>query len=261
MNQPARLAGEVAIVTGSTSGLGCEMARLFAEHGASVIITGRSHDVGTALATQIGAATNADVAFIAADLTDPADRSALIEQTVARFGKLTVLVNNAVSPTAIAADGAVTDIDAALWHDMLSIALIAAAELCRLAIPHMIAAGGGSIVNVSAKSATLARPALTAYSSAKAALHSLTRSIAVDYSRRGVRCNTLVPGYIQHDTRDAGMTSARRAELEGMQLTRLATARDIAYGALFLASHESEVITGIALPADGGSTAARGKVI
>jgi 3-oxoacyl-[acyl-carrier protein] reductase len=144
---------------------------------------------------------------------------------------------------------------------MLTVALVGAADLCRLAIPHMIAAGGGSIVNVSAKSASLARPGLTAYSSAKAGLNALSRSIAADYSRKGVRCNTLQPGYIIHETRDAGMTPERKTELEAMQLTRLATARDIALSALFLASRDSEVITGIVLPVDGGSTAVRGKVL
>jgi NAD(P)-dependent dehydrogenase (short-subunit alcohol dehydrogenase family) len=92
-------------------------------------------------------------------------------------------------------------------------------------------------------------------------MNALGRSIAADYSRRGVRCNALQPGYIIHEGRDAGMTDARRAELEGMQLTRLATARDVALAALFLASRESEVITGITLPVDGGSTAVRGRLL
>ena len=148
----------------------------------------------------------------------------------------------------------VTAIDHELWHDMLSVTLVATAEMCRLSIPHLINAGGGSIVNVSAKSASLARPGQAAYSSAKAGIE---RAQPVDrrrLPRQGVRCNALQPGYIIHEGRDAGMTDARRAELEGMQLTRLATARDVALSALFLASRESEVITGITLPVDGGST-------
>lgn len=245
-----RLRGEVAIVTGSTGGLGREIAALFVEEGAEVIVTGR---------TECDPVPGAQ--FVAADLTRRDDRARLVDTCLATHGRLTVLVNNAVSPGAIAADGPVTAIDDTLWLEMLSVALVAAADLCRLAIPHMIAAGGGSIVNVSAKSASLARPGLTAYSSAKAGLNALSRSIAADYSRQGVRCNTLQPGYIIHETRDAGMTAERRAELEGMQLTRLATARDIALSALFLASKESEVITGIVLPVDGGSTSVRGKVL
>jgi len=256
-----RLRDEVAIVTGSTSGLGREIATLFAEQGASVVVSGRRVDVGEAIVAGLARASGADHLFVASDLTSPEGREALVDRTVERFGRLTVLVNNAVSPTAIARDGMVTAIDHELWHDMLSVTLVAAAEMCRLAIPHLIDAGGGSIVNVSAKSASLARPDQAAYSSAKAGMNALGRSIAADYSRRGVRCNALQPGYIIHEGRDAGMTDARRAELEGMQLTRLATARDVALAALFLASRKSEVITGITLPVDGGSTSVRGRLL
>jgi NAD(P)-dependent dehydrogenase (short-subunit alcohol dehydrogenase family) len=256
-----RLRDEVAIVTGSTSGLGREIATLFAEEGASVAVSGRRADVGEAIVRALPRVEGADHLFVAGDLTTPEGRAALIDRTIAQFGRLTVLVNNAVSPTAIARDGMVTTIDHQLWHDMLSITLVAAAEMCRLAIPHLLDAGGGSIVNVSAKSASLARPEQAAYSSAKAGMNALSRSIAADYSRRGVRCNALQPGYIIHEGREPNMSDERRAQLEGMQLTRLATARDVALAALFLASRESEVITGITLPVDGGSTSVRGRVL
>lgn len=256
-----RLRDEVAIVTGSTSGLGREIATLFAEQGASVVVSGRRADVGEAIVASLTRAEGADHFFVASDLKTPEGRETLIDRTVERFGRLTVLVNNAVSPTAIAKDGMVTTIDHQLWHDMLSITLVAAAELCRLSIPHLIASGGGSIVNVSAKSASLARPDQAAYSSAKAGMNALSRSIAADYSRQGVRCNALQPGYIIHEGREPNMSDERRAELEGMQLTRLATARDVALAALFLASRESEVITGITLPVDGGSTSVRGRLL
>jgi len=245
-----RLSGEVAIITGSTGGLGRVVAELFVAEGASVVTTGRAER------NPLGGAT-----FVAADITSAGERERLVRETVHSFGKLTVLVNNAVSPDAIARDGPLTTVDESLWHQMLDIALVAAAEMCRLSIPHMIEAGGGSIVNVSAKSATLARPGQTAYSAAKAGMNALSRSIAADYSRQGVRCNTLQPGYIIHETRDQPMSPERRAELEAMQLTRLATARDVALSALFLASKESEVITGIVLPVDGGSTSVRGRVL
>jgi NAD(P)-dependent dehydrogenase (short-subunit alcohol dehydrogenase family) len=256
-----RLRDEVAIVTGSTSGLGRAIVTLFAEEGASVVVNGRRADVGEAIVHELPRVDSAGHLFVAGDLTTPEGRAALIDRTVTQFGRLTVLVNNAVSPTAIARDGMVTTIDHQLWHDMLSITLVAAAEMCRLAIPHLIDAGGGSIVNVSAKSASLARPEQAAYSSAKAGMNALSRSIAADYSRRGVRCNALQPGYIIHEGREPNLSDERRAQLEGMQLTRLATARDVALAALFLASRESEVITGITLPVDGGSTSVRGRVL
>ena len=230
-----RLRDEVAIVTGSTSGLGREIATLFAEQGASVIVSGRRVDAGEAIVAGLARESGANHLFVASDLTTSEGREALVDRTVARFGRLTVLVNNAVSPTAIAHDGVVTAIDHELWHDMLSVTLVATAEMCRLSIPHVINAGGGSIVNVSAKSASLARPGRAAYSTRRRHRHARP----VDRRRllrQGVRCNALQPGYIIHEGRDAGMTDARRAELEGMQLTRLATARDVALAALFLAS-------------------------
>jgi len=152
-----RLRDEVAIVTGSTSGLGREIATLFAEQGASVVVSGRRVDAGEAVVADLARAPGADHLFVASDLTTPEGREELVDRAVARFGRLTVLVNNAVSPSAIARDGMVTSIDHELWHDMLSVTLVATAEMCRLAIPHLIDAGGGSIVNVSAKSATLAQ--------------------------------------------------------------------------------------------------------
>ena len=255
-----RLAGEVTIVTGSTSGLGREIASVFAGEGAAVVVTGRRAGEGEAVAAAL-VERGGTVAFVAADLGRAEDRVRLVDTAVDAFGPVTVLVNNAVSPLAIAADGAVTATDDGLWLDMLSLVVVAAAGLARLVIPGMVAAGRGSIVNVSAKSAHLARPGLAAYSSAKAALDAMSRSIAADHSRAGVRCNTVQPGYILHEHRDASMTTERRAELEAAQLTRLATATDVALAVLFLASREAEVITGVTLPVDGGSTAVRGKVL
>jgi glucose 1-dehydrogenase len=255
-----RLAGEVAIVTGSTSGLGREIARVFASEGAAVVITGRRADAGEVLASELAGA-DGTVIFVAADLQVEPERARLVEAAQHRLGPVSILVNNAVSPDAIAHDGRVTDTDDELWLDMLSLVVVAAAGLARLVIPGMVDAGRGSIVNITAKSAALARPGLAAYSSAKAALDAMSRSIAADHSRSGVRCNTVQPGYILHERRDAGMAAERRAQLEAAQLTRLATPTDVAMAVLFLASREAEVITGVTLPVDGGSTAVRGATL
>jgi NAD(P)-dependent dehydrogenase (short-subunit alcohol dehydrogenase family) len=153
----------------------------------------------------------------------------------------------------------VTDVSAWAFESVLRVNLVAVATLCRLAIPHMLTAGHGSIVNVSSRAAELATPRLAAYAASKGGLNALTRSITVDFARRGVRCNTVQPGYILHEVRDAELTAERRQRLEEMHLTRLATATDVAYAVLFLASRESEVISGITLPVDGGSTAARAR--
>jgi NAD(P)-dependent dehydrogenase (short-subunit alcohol dehydrogenase family) len=253
-----RLRDEVALITGSTRGLGREMARLFAEEGARVVVTGRSPQRGEETVTSITGAGGA-AAFVPADLGDEEQCEALVEAAVLRFGPLTVLVNNAVAGGRDAGDGPVTDVSAWAFESVLRVNLVAVATMCRLAIPHMLTAGHGSIVNVSSRAAELATPRLAAYAASKGGLNALTRSITVDYARRGIRCNTVQPGYILHEVRDAELTEERRQRLEEMHLTRLATAADVAYAALFLASREAEVISGITLPVDGGSTAARAR--
>ncbi len=256
----ARLRGEVAIVTGSTSGLGREIARVFGSEGADVVVTGRDPDRGASAAALVGQAGGRAL-FVAADLTDQSSLAGLVEAAVDHFGRLTVLVNNAVAPAGTARDGTVTDVDEAAWETILRVNLVASGLLCRLAIPEMLRAGHGSIVNVSSRAAERGTPRTAAYTASKGGLNALTRSITIDFARQGIRCNTVQPGYILHERRDAELSAERRRDLEGMHLTRLATATDVAHAALFLASRESEVISGVTLPVDGGSSAVRGRTL
>jgi NAD(P)-dependent dehydrogenase (short-subunit alcohol dehydrogenase family) len=254
-----RLAGEVAIVTGSTSGLGREIARIFAIEGARVVVTGRNQERGEQVIDRIAKA-GGDATFVAIDIGDEGACDSLVASAIDHYGKLNVLVNNAVA-NAGPPDGPVTEISPAGWDTTLRVNLTAAAWLCRAAIPEMIRAGHGSIVNVSSRAAERGTPGLAGYAASKGGLNALTRSIAVDYAKQNVRCNTVSPGYILHDTRDADLDDQRRQRLAGMHLTRLGTATDVAYAALYLASAESEFVTGINLPVDGGSSAARGLVL
>jgi NAD(P)-dependent dehydrogenase (short-subunit alcohol dehydrogenase family) len=144
---------------------------------------------------------------------------------------------------------------------MLRINLMGPALLCKHAVPELVKAGGGSIVNISATSGGIGTVKHTAYTASKGGLAALSRAIVADFGRQGVRCNTLQAGYIIHERRDAGITEERRQDLLGRQITRLATPTDVAYAILFLASRESEVITGVTLPVDGGATAVRGTTI
>lgn len=249
-----RLDGEVALVTGSTHGIGAEIARLFGAEGAQVVVTGRDRERGAAVAAAAG-----DAAFVAADLEDPAAPARLVAAAVERFGRLTVLVNNAVSTGTM--DGPVTALSDEAWTRILEINLLAAARLCRAAIPVMAASGHGSIVNISSRAGRRASPGLAAYGSSKGALEALTRSIAVDHADEGIRCNTVSPGYILNERRDADLSDERRAQLEAMHLTRLGRPLDVAYAALYLASKESEFVTGILLPVDGGSSTARARTL
>jgi NAD(P)-dependent dehydrogenase (short-subunit alcohol dehydrogenase family) len=245
------LNGEVAVVTGSTSGIGMGIAKRFAAEGASVVVTGRDEARGRAVADACGAGG----AFVAADLLDPNAAEALVGAAVELFGGLTILVNNAAVSQR---DGPVADLDDEAWRTVFEVDLLAPARLCRAALPHLRACGHGSIVNISSRAASRASRGSAAYISAKGGLEALTRSIAVDEAPHNVRCNAISPGYVFNDRRDANITDEERARREAMHLLGLGTAGDVAAAAVYLASSESRWVTGTVLPLDGGSSAARG---
>jgi NAD(P)-dependent dehydrogenase (short-subunit alcohol dehydrogenase family) len=257
---PGRLHGEVAIVTGSTSGLGREIARLFATEGAGVVLCGRNEERGEKVMADIRS-EGGDARFVACDLRSEPSCIDLVQSAVGLFGGVTVLINNAVSPDAIARDGPVGNADAANWQLMFEVNLLAPALLCREVLPPMRAAGHGSIVNISSRAAERGTPNLAAYTATKGGLNALARSISIDHGRDGIRCNTVQPGYVLNDARDGDWTEDQRARYQGMHLTRMVTANDVALAALYFASRESDVITGATLPVDGGSTAVRGTTL
>lgn len=251
-----RLAGAAALVTGATAGIGRATALRFAAEGATVVVTGRDLERGAA----VEAAGEGRVRFIAADLGSADERAALVDATIGALGGLTVLVNCAVARSA-GLDGPVTETTPAAWRALLEVNLIAAADLCRHAIPHLTANGGGAIVNVSSRAATRASSGRVAYPASKAGLEALSRSIALDHADQGIRCNTVSPGYVINDRRDADLSPERRLEIEAMHLTRLPTADDIANAIVFLASDEASTITGTLLHVDGGGHAVRGRTL
>lgn len=253
-----RLAGERVLVTGSTSGIGKHAAVMCAREGAAVAVHGRDAERGGAVARTIADAGGTAV-FLAADIGDEQACTTLVDTAARRLGGLTVLVNNAVAGTG--GNSPIGTLDTAQWERVLRINLTAAAWLSRAAVPHMLAAGHGSIVNVSSRQAERASAGFAAYIASKGGLNALTRSIAVDYARQGIRCNALSVGYVENERRDAGMTPERRAALEAMHLTRLGRPDDVAYAVVYLASRESEFVTGVLLPVDGGGTIARGRVL
>jgi NAD(P)-dependent dehydrogenase (short-subunit alcohol dehydrogenase family) len=255
-----RLAHEVAVITGSTSGLGRVTATRFAAEGAAVVVTGRNAQRGEAVVQEI-AALGGEAVFVRADLGVEAECRSLVATAVGHFGRLTILVNNAVAPEAIADDRRVTDLAYATLDRLVRINLIGPVLMCKFAIPEMMSAGHGSIVNVSATSGAMGTPGLTGYSVTKGALAALSRSITADYGRLGIRCNTLQAGYVIHPGREPTMSEERLAELRSRHLTRLANPEDVANAILFLASREADVITGIALPVDGGVSSVRGKTL
>src|SRR2546423_942763 len=222
----ARLDGEIAIVTGSTSGLGAEIARVFGREGAAVVVTGRAKDRGAQVTTTITDAGGRAV-FVDTDLADPDAAVTLVDTCAVTYGAPTILVNNAVAHVVDDGDGSVAHVSAAVWLQTFEIDVLAPARLIGQCVPHMTAAGHGAIVNVSSRAASHGTPGHAAYSAAKGALESLTRSVAVDYASVGIRCNAVRPGYVLHERRDAGNDSARMAQIAAAQLTSPVTATDV----------------------------------
>ena len=252
-----RLAGEIALVTGSTSGIGRAIAARFAAEGARVVVTGRAADRGAATVADIRAA-GGEARFVAADLAQADAATTLVATAAEAYGGLSVLVANHVGRDGIT-DAPLAELDLASWETALAVNLTSVAWLCRAAIPHLTAAGHGSIVLMSSRAADRGTPGLAAYTATKGAVDALCRSIAVDYADQHVRCNVIAPGYVDHE--DRPLDDAARARYEGMHLTRLGLPADVAQAAVWLASRESEFVTGITLPVDGGSSAARGLVL
>jgi NAD(P)-dependent dehydrogenase (short-subunit alcohol dehydrogenase family) len=250
-----RLAGEKALVTGSTAGIGRAIAIEFARQGADVVVTGRDANRGAAVVRTIADA-GGRARFLPAELSDEHQCAELVARASEAMGGLTVLVNNAAGGGH--ADARVGDLSTEAWEAILRVDLSAPFWLCRAAVGHMEHRGGGTIVNISSRQAERASRGLAAYIVAKGGLNALTRSIAVDYADKHIRCNTISPGYVLNERRDARLAPDQRARYEQMHLTRLGEAVDVALAAVYLASKESAFVTGVNLQLDGGSSIARG---
>ena len=255
MTRPAsqRLAGKVAIVTGAASGIGRAAAELFAREGARVVAADRNDacDVvagiiaggGEALAVQVDVSST------------PAVRDA-VEATLATFGPPNVLFNNA----GVMPEGKLADTSDEVWELALRVNLGGLFRMSRAVLPHMIAQSGGSIVNMSSVVAIIGNPGLAAYSAAKGAALSLTRSMAIDYAPDGVRVNAICPGTTATGVLErylAGTPDPEKARAtfgDIHPLGRIATALEVAHVALFLASDEASFVTGAAYTVDGGYT-------
>jgi NAD(P)-dependent dehydrogenase (short-subunit alcohol dehydrogenase family) len=191
---------------------------------------------------------------VAGSVTDDAHARSAVDQAVRTFGKLNVLVNNA----GIGAFGkTLHETDDATWDEVLAVNLTGVFRVTRAAIPAMLSAGGGSIVNISSIASLVGIPLLPAYAASKGGLDSLTRCLAIDYAKQGIRCNAVNPGLVDTPMA-AGLISdpARLAQvLSDYPLGRPGTPEEVAKLVLYLASDESAWVTGAIFPIDGGMTA------
>jgi len=251
-----RVEGRVAIVTGAASGIGEASAARLAEEGAIVIcadINGTEAESTAELIRESGwSAKSATI-----DISDDRQCDELVIQTVAEFGSVDVLVNNA----GVNLPGVFHEITNETIDRTLNVNVKGAMYLTRAAIPHMLARGNGSIVNMSSVNGLVSEPFLTAYSASKGAIVMFTKGIALDYAKAGIRCNAICPGWV-----DTPINYAHADLLGGLDhvyenigvfqpIGRPGTPREIANLVLFLSSDEASFITGSIISADGGMTA------
>ena len=238
----------VALITGTSRGIGTALAAAFAAEGYAVVGCGRSAgpDVGVA-----------GMDYRRCDVSDPAAIRDLVAGTVASHGRLDVLVNNA----AVEIEGTVEETTVEQWDEVLAVNVRAPALLAAAAIPHMRAAGGGVILNIASVDGTWAEPRLPAYCATKGALLALTRAMAIDHGADNIRCMSICPGYVRTEMLEQFFASqpdpdaARTQGIAMHPLGRLAEPSDIADLAVFLAGDRATYLTGHSYVADGGLTA------
>jgi NAD(P)-dependent dehydrogenase (short-subunit alcohol dehydrogenase family) len=251
-----RLDGKVALITGAASGMGKVAASLFAAEGARVVAADVTDEAGRATAEEIRA-TGGEAAFVHADVSNPIDAEAMVQVATDAFGGLHVLYNNAgIMP---ADDGSVTETPEETWDRVMAINLKGVFLGCKFGIPAMLDSGGGSIINVASFVALMgaATPQI-AYTASKGGVLSMTREIAVEFARKGIRANALCPGPIDTPLLQELLSdpARRQRRLVHIPVGRLGQAEEIVNAALFLASDDSSFVTGATFVVDGGITAA-----
>ena len=251
-----RLDGKVALITGAASGMGKVAAKLFASEGARVVVADVTDEAAQATSEEIEA-DGGQAAYVHADVSDRHEAEAMVRTAVDRFGGLHVLYNNAgIFP---GDDASVTDTPEQTWDRVMAVNLRGVFLGCKFGVPAMLESGGGSIVNVASFVALMgaATPQI-AYTASKGGVLSMTREIAVEFARQGIRANALCPGPIETPLLKELMSDPSRRErrLVHIPIGRLGQAEEVVNAALCLASDESSLITGATFVVDGGITAA-----
>jgi NAD(P)-dependent dehydrogenase (short-subunit alcohol dehydrogenase family) len=252
----ARLQGKVAVITGAGSGIGRVAASLFAAEGAQVVVADVMGDHAEAAVADIEGAGGTATA-VTVDVSDEAQVGAMIDHAVSTYGGVHVLFNNAgIFP---ADDGGILDTPPETWQKVMEVNLKGVWLGCRAAVPAMLDSGGGSIINVASFVALVgAATAQMAYTASKGGVLAMTRELAVEYARKGIRANSICPGPIETPLLAELLSdpARRQRRLVHIPMGRFGRPEEIAKAALFLASDDASFVTGSALVVDGGITAA-----
>ncbi len=244
------LSGKVAIITGSSKGIGAAMARGLAEFGAKVVISSRKQEAVDELAATFNA-NGLEAIGIGCHVGKPEQRAELIKKTVSHYGRLDIIINNAATSVHF---GPIETGDSAAFDKTMDINVKAPFELCKLALPYMKKAGGGSIINVSSVEGLKPAFGLGIYSVSKASIKMLTENMAKEWGKYGVRANSIMPGLVKTKLSQALWSNDALLQSYNQQvpLGRIAKPEELAGIAIFLASDASSYVTGGVFTVDGG---------
>jgi NAD(P)-dependent dehydrogenase (short-subunit alcohol dehydrogenase family) len=258
--QEKRLPGKITLITGAGSGIGRAIAELFAREGARIGINYCHNQVGAAETLRRVEVAGSDGLLLKADVSREAEVEEMIEQLVEHFGRIDILVNNSGIGTSKSPDR-VAEILEEDWDRVLAVNLKGVMLTSKHVLPVMMRQARGTIINVSSIRGLLGNPNLASYCASKGGVVLLSKQMALDYARNGIRVNAICPGFVLTEmlegyiNKQADPQGARTSFADMSPLGRIGRPEEIAAAALFFASEASSFVTGVALPVDGGYTA------
>lgn len=244
--------GKTVLITGGTRGIGRAIAIAFAKRGAKLAINYRSNDEAASKTYQL--LDGGDHIFLKANIADPNAVEKIFEHTIATFGKVDIVVNNAGIFEAHPIDESSYEEWQEAWKRTMNINLFSAANICYCAAQHMMENGGGRIVNISSRGAFRGEPQHPAYGASKAAMNAMSQSLAQALAPHQIFVGVVAPGFVETDMTTAILASELGEQIRGQSpLNRVAKPEDVAYATLFLASEGSEFSTGTIIDVNGAS--------